>query len=106
MSKKRILYCENNTDGTVGGSFFSLLYLVERIDKARFVPVVIFHSDNSLNTTYRKSGIDIRIQLKPAPYGFAQHIPMNGLIGNILVKLITPIQRMLNLFRFLIYPVL
>lgn len=103
--KKRILYCESNTDGTVGGSFFSLLYLVEGIDKAYFDPVVIFHSDNSLVPTYRKSGIDTRIQRKPTPYGFAQRISKYGLAGNVLGKTLSPIQKMLNFSRFLINPV-
>jgi hypothetical protein len=25
----RVLFCEGNTDGTIGGSYYSLLYLVE-----------------------------------------------------------------------------
>ena len=46
--KIRIAYCEGNTDGTIGGSYYSLLFLVESIDKSRFDPLVIFRNRNAL----------------------------------------------------------
>jgi len=51
---KRILYIESNTDGTVGGSYFSLLYLVQGLDKSRFDPWVVFFQDNVLVPEFRK----------------------------------------------------
>lgn len=54
MNKKRILYIESNTDGTIGGSYYSLLYLLEGLDKEKYVPVVLFCQDNSLIPRYRE----------------------------------------------------
>ena len=45
MRPARILYCEGNVDGTIGGSYFSLLYLIEGLDRARYEPLVVFHRE-------------------------------------------------------------
>lgn len=45
---KRILYIEANTDGTIGGSYYSLLYLIQGLDKTRYEPHVMFCQDNVL----------------------------------------------------------
>jgi glycosyltransferase involved in cell wall biosynthesis len=55
-----VLYVELNLDGTIGGSYFSLLYLVSGIDRARFEPRVIFASPNRLIPTFREAGVDAR----------------------------------------------
>lgn len=106
MTKKRILYCESNTDGTIGGSFYSLLFLVDGLDKNRFDPLVIFYSENSLIPTYRDAGIDTRVLPKPRPYQFAHAISKHGLPGRLVGKLLAPLQKMMNLLRFLIMPVI
>lgn len=41
---KSVLYVESNLDGTVGGSYYSLLYLVSALDRSRYRPVVLFES--------------------------------------------------------------
>jgi glycosyltransferase involved in cell wall biosynthesis len=43
---KNILLIEENKDGTVGGSHKCLLYLVDRIDKSKFKPIVVFYQPN------------------------------------------------------------
>lgn len=53
----RIAYCEGNLDGTVGGSYFSLLYLVTGLDKTEFEPVVVFRRDHPFLDRYREAGI-------------------------------------------------
>jgi glycosyltransferase involved in cell wall biosynthesis len=58
---KRILYCEGNTDGTIGGSYYSLLFLVSGLDKSRYSPIVVFYSDNFVAQQMRDRGIDVRI---------------------------------------------
>lgn len=63
---RRILYCEGNVDGTIGGSFFSLLYLVENLDRSRFRPVVVFHRENALVPRFRASGVEVHV-IVPAP---------------------------------------
>lgn len=69
-----VLYCEGNTDGTVGGSFFSLLYLVSGLDKTKYNPIVVFHNEHSLLPQYHAAGIQTLIipAYKPAIYGMGQ----------------------------------
>jgi glycosyltransferase involved in cell wall biosynthesis len=54
MRRKRILYVEQNTDGTVGGSHFCLLDTVRHLDRERFDPLVIFYEENSLLDEFRR----------------------------------------------------
>lgn len=62
----RVLYVESNFDGTVGGSFFSLYYLVSGLDRSRFEPIVIFSADNPLVPQFQDAGIETRIIRLPA----------------------------------------
>jgi glycosyltransferase involved in cell wall biosynthesis len=55
------MYVELNLDGTIGGSYFSLLYLAGGVDRQRFEPIVVFASPNELVDTYRAAGIDTRV---------------------------------------------
>ncbi len=43
-----VLYCDSNTDGTVGGSHYCLLYLVRHLDRSRFNPTVLFYDNHAL----------------------------------------------------------
>lgn len=63
---KRILYCEGNLDGTTGGSYYSLLYLVLGLDRTRYQPLVIFYHDNVVAELLRQAGIEVRILDHPA----------------------------------------
>ena len=45
---KRILFCEGNTDGTIGGSHFILFSHVTELDQTRFDPVIVFHQPNRI----------------------------------------------------------
>jgi glycosyltransferase involved in cell wall biosynthesis len=57
----RILYVEGNVDGTVGGSYFSLLYLTSGLDRSQFEPIVVFRTSNALIPRYRAAGADVRV---------------------------------------------
>jgi len=83
-SRARVLYVELNLDGTIGGSYFSLLYLVSGLDRERFEPRVVFASPNSLIDTYRAAGIDTRA-LKP-------RVPLRA------GPLLRPLARLINFF--------
>ena len=61
----RILYVEGNVDGTVGGSFFSLLFLVSGLDRTRFEPVVAFAADNALRPRFHAAGITTLVHPTP-----------------------------------------
>lgn len=51
----RVLYCENNRDGTVGGSHYCLLHLVGGLDRGRFDPIVIFHERHPLVSRFEQN---------------------------------------------------
>ena len=48
-----ILYCEGNTDGTIGGSHYCLLHLLENLDRSRFTPIVLFYDEHALISRFR-----------------------------------------------------
>lgn len=72
-----VLYCEGNTDGTIGGSFFSLLYLVAGLDKGKYNPIVVFHNEHALLPQYHAAGIRTLIipAYKPVVYHGRHRLP-------------------------------
>jgi glycosyltransferase involved in cell wall biosynthesis len=60
-AKQRILYVEGNVDGTIGGSFFSLLFLASGVDRNRFEPIVVFAAPNGLLPRFHSAGIRTEI---------------------------------------------
>ena len=92
VTPKRILYCESNIDGTVGGSFYSLFYLVDGLDKTAYQPLVIFYTDNDLIPAYREAGIEVEVHEPPQP------VHLNW--GRPLGKLAKILQSALNFYRF------
>lgn len=98
-----ILYCEGNIDGTIGGSYFSLLYLVSGLNKNRYNPLVVFHHHHKLISLYEKAGINTLVIDKPKPFV----IPNSK---NPIVKLLSPvtsvIQKIINVFRYNVFTAL
>jgi glycosyltransferase involved in cell wall biosynthesis len=68
FAPKRILYCEGNVDGTIGGSYFSLLFLVEHLDRSQFEPIVVFHLPHALEHRFRAIVSDVRILERSARF--------------------------------------
>lgn len=66
-ARRKILLVEGNLDGTIGGSYYSLLFLAAGLAKRRYEPVVGFLSDNALISRFRSAGIDTRIFLPRRP---------------------------------------
>jgi glycosyltransferase involved in cell wall biosynthesis len=62
-----ILFVESNVDGTIGGSYFSLFFLVNGLDRSRYNPLVVFAAENSLIERFREAGIDTRVQQPRVP---------------------------------------
>jgi len=91
--RKKILYCENNVDGTVGGSYYSLLFLVKGLDKKKYEPTVIFYKDNEVIPEFRSLGIETHIFNKPNPVIFRKHV-------------FSPFQKLINFLKRLIIPAL
>lgn len=65
-----ILYCENNIDGTVGGSYYSLLYLVKNLDRERYHPIVIFYTQNALLSEFLDAGAEVYVWEKAKTFTF------------------------------------
>jgi glycosyltransferase involved in cell wall biosynthesis len=58
----RILFFEGNPDGTVGGSYFSLLYLADGIDRSRYQPVVTFRREIPFLKRFHDAGLEVHIE--------------------------------------------
>ena len=65
-AKWRMLYVEGNEDGTIGGSYFSLLFLVSGLDRTRYEPLVVFAASNSLLPRFEAARVATRI-VTPVP---------------------------------------
>jgi len=104
MEKIRILFVEHNVDGTVGGSYFSLYYLVDGLDKNRYEPLVIFYTNNDLISKFRASGIEVRILEKIKPIEFKNPFNISTIYGKVFEVFRSISQKAVNLFKTLIIP--
>ena len=110
MDKKRILYVEYNTDGTVGGSHFSLLFLVEGLNKKKYSPLVVFYQKNQLIPRFEQAGCKILLLRKTKPVNFLESLPWLINLSHYLVLrllLIGPLiifQKIINYFITFIFP--
>ena len=91
----RVLHCEGNLDGTIGGSYFSLLYLAIGLDKTRFEPLIVFHRPNPLESTFHAAGL--RTRVIPAPGAFNLPGGSTPIVGRISGL----VQKTVNSARFL-----
>jgi glycosyltransferase involved in cell wall biosynthesis/O-antigen/teichoic acid export membrane protein len=71
----RILYVEGNEDGTIGGSYLSLLFLVSGLDRTRFEPLVLFARENSLIPRFHQR--NVRTMVRPP----ARSVRWRGRVG-------------------------
>ena len=99
MKRKKILYCESNIDGTIGGSFYSLFFLVDGLDKTVYDPVVIFYQEHSLIPMFKGAGIKVEVFELPKPYHLKLFKNMNN---GLLSRLTGLIQSGINFYRFFI----
>jgi len=83
---KRVVYVEGNVDGTIGGSYFSLLFLVSGLDRSRFEPLVVFAADNSLRPRFEERGV--RTMVRPPPAPIVLRAPLLSLVAKALNFLI------------------
>jgi glycosyltransferase involved in cell wall biosynthesis len=81
-AKQRMLYVEGNVDGTIGGSYFSLLFLVAGLDRTRFEPVVVFAAPNALQPRFAEAGVAMLI-VPPSSSD-----PRSRLAGTVLAKVV------------------
>jgi len=102
---KTILYCENNVDGTVGGSYYSLLYLASGLDRSRYRPIVLFYQDNPLIPSFREAGVETHVIPRPRGVTFLEEEPgsQRSAPGRTLRSV--P-RKIVNFFRLLAIPAL
>ena len=61
MKRKRILFVEQNTDGTIGGSHFCLLEVCRALRRDLYLPMVLFYQDNGLVDEFKKASCQVFI---------------------------------------------
>ncbi|MEZ5287557.1 MAG: glycosyltransferase family 4 protein [Vicinamibacterales bacterium] len=104
MSQKprRILYCESNIDGTIGGSHYCLLWLVENLDRSAFEPLVIFYEDHALVPRFREVAETLVMpQRTPATWGGGGLLGVPLALARRAVNLVKYAGRILGYVRFL-----
>lgn len=90
---RRVLYVEGNIDATIGGSYYSLLFLSSGLDRTRYEPLVVFASTNELVAEFRSRGVRTMVRPLLSPISIA------GPVGR-------PISKILNFVRgWIIEPV-
>ena len=99
----RVLFCEQNVDGTIGGSYYSLLYLIQGLDRARYQPTVVFYTDHALIPAYKQAGAETLVWPRPASFKFASSLPR---WFHWLRPLALATQQALNLLRKFLLPAL
>ncbi len=90
----RVLYSEGNTDGTVGGSYYSLLFLLQNLDRTRVDPLLVLRADTPLLDRFRKAVGDVRIFPRRPAFTFGDRA------GPALRWALRPVQRACNVARF------
>jgi len=93
----RVFYLEGNTDGTVGGSYYLMYDLVNRLDRSQYEPIVGFHRENFLVERFRAAGVETIIFPRANPLNFR---------ARWLNTLLAPLKRIVNVYRGLVAPAL
>jgi glycosyltransferase involved in cell wall biosynthesis len=99
VSPRRILYIEQNVDGTTGGSYRSLLYLLKGLDRRSYTPIVCFYREHELLDEYRAAGCRTLRLSHPTPVDLVTRVRRGGPLARPLAPAARLAQRALNLFR-------
>jgi glycosyltransferase involved in cell wall biosynthesis len=91
-----VLYCETNVDGTIGGSYYSLLFLIKGLDKSRFAPVVVFQTSHGLLSAFEAAGAETVVWPKSPRVHLAPRLP--ALLAWAL-PMVQALQKALNFSR-------
>mgnify|MGYP001179669028 CR=1 FL=1 len=106
--RKKILYIESNVDGTVGGSYFSLLFLIQGLDKKKYAPVVLFYRQNELMDKYREAGCEVVVFCPPRPVNILRFLKtknsQNSFLTSFLSFPVSIFQKSLNYLLLLVFP--
>lgn len=94
---RKVLFVEQNQDGTVGGSYYTLLYLVRALDKKRYDPIVMFYQDNHMVKKFSDEDCRVVIYNKPVGKVFTPPHPILDIPNKIF-------QKAYNLFNVSLIP--
>lgn len=95
-SPKRVLYCESNMDGTIGGSHYCLLNMVERLDPSRYVPVTMFYQDHALIPRF--SAVSETV-VRPPHAPWKAGADMTGVLASLLKYPLALVRRGVNFLK-------
>ena len=94
--RTRVLYCESNTDGTVGGSHYCLLHLVENLDRSDFAPTVVFYQEHALVARFRAAAETLILTRRnPLQWG----ISSNGTPRSSVIQMAVIVRRAANFLK-------
>lgn len=93
----RILYIEQNVDGTTGGSYRSLLYLLKGLDKHTHTPLVAFYREHELLPEFESVAARTMLLFYPLPIDLVSRVRRLGPIGRALAPLAGVVQKLTNL---------
>jgi glycosyltransferase involved in cell wall biosynthesis len=96
----KVLFCENNVDGTIGGSYYSLLYLAMGLTPSRYRPIVVFYTEHALIQAFHDAGIETQVWPKAKSYVFASRVKTRALLVPLLI-----LQKALNFWSGFVIPV-
>lgn len=94
----RILYVEQNLDGTTGGSYRSLLYLLKGLDKRAYSPIVAFYREHELLPEYRAVSPQTLLLYYPRAVDLVSRVQRLELTGRILAPVARLLQKTINFF--------
>jgi glycosyltransferase involved in cell wall biosynthesis len=98
--RKRVMYVEGNPDGTIGGSFYSLLFLVKNLDRSRFEPIVVFSKANALMPAFQAAGVEVIVRpLAPPVHARSVVLRPFARLANVLLALVVEPLRLAALLR-------
>jgi glycosyltransferase involved in cell wall biosynthesis len=93
---RRILYVEQNVDGTTGGSYRSLLFLLRGLDRTAFTPIVAFYREHELLGDYEAAGCRTMLLWYPKPFNFTNAVRRLGILGRLLLPIVALVQKVVN----------
>ncbi len=103
--KQRLLYVEENQDGTTGGSHYCLLELIKAIDRDRFEVYVIFYQSNRMIGQFEEYAI-VQIFNKPPTINLVAKIRASDVRWvRKTALLVKPVQFILNIIRTNVIPI-
>ena len=97
----RVLYCETNIDGTIGGSYYSLLYLVKGLDKSRYSPMVVFYVKHGLIGAFEEAGARTVVWQREGRFALGDRLPIALAWAR---PIALAVQKVLNFFGAFLLP--